>query len=519
MVNRVKSSTANTKISNSSRKRFERIQKEMDDIKKILNRNGLPLSDNRSTNNVNDRITRAMTFEQVENLDEFLQEYSLWLEEKQIDSQRKKLKERLSALKKEHKIIPGKSYDFNIYFEHVKYILDTMELLGELGEIKKANKLANLALFNSNQENEVQSGFLRAWVFWYIAKTFSKDEYFNKSIDLFKSNIDHMKKKIDKLSLIEFHEDLAERYWLLSRSGVDRDKNLKASLELLTQLALEDNLSLSGRLTYIKVLFESRLFEQASTIASETIKNFRKYNPTIDEISEVNISELAQIIILGKLLKPERFLDEFGPFAAPIYAECNRVSISLAWKAVYQENLDLPNEEDMNIVRAILMNNVVFYEKEADHLVVMMHENFHSSVNAGSCYKSEGQWFKVYRDVPTASLFTYLWLIGESLNSQKVIPKRLQFCIEFGRRVVKDEPEGFHRYIDNMLKYFEKITEETNSSYWCAAILAGILLEIIGLKGSLMESQELMSYVFHLEFMNHEEALQKAKRKVQVFLV
>jgi hypothetical protein len=104
--------------------------------------------------------------------------------------------------------------------------------------------------------------------------------------------------------------------------------------------------------------------------------------------------------------------------------------------------------------------------------------------------------------------------IEKSQEMGIALPESLGFFINIGREAFNREPKKCHSYIEKMLEYFELHGQETNATYQCAGILAGILLEMIGSPGS----EEMHSYISHLEVTDHKTALEKSKRKVDLIL-
>lgn len=500
-------------ISDENRKIFERIES------KNLEAQELSSFVPDSTGKGPGALTIGVFFEEVKNLETFLFEYMLWQREKKIQAQREEVEKRLANLN-EKGIVPGKPYDdYDVRFQ---YMLDTLSLLGELSEWKKAEELANTVLQlaevagpGSNDPFAISFQLsLRAEALWTIAGVFAKNEFFEESLKILNELYLFMKQNNpDSANTIQ--ENIAARHFSLAKSGMNQSKNLKVSKELLGPLALKKNLSMGGWITYIQTLFELGNYQEASRSIAYLLKVMQKKDRNI---SGIPLSEFVDIQYLAKLNTPNEFRKEFGPYSAPIYAECKRIYLSEAWESIYQEPLPFSTGWS-NYSGAILMGNVVIYEKSNDLIMgrqpdVTAHEYIHLSVRNQQTFKSKGKWFIAYRDVPTAALFTYINQIEDHLKTGTPLPDCLQFFVELGKKAVKAKPSKANHYIENMLKYFEMRGEETNASYQCAAIQAGMLLEIIGPPGS----KKMESYISHLKIMGHKNALARAKQKIDLMI-
>lgn len=466
-----------------------------------------------------------MQFESVQNIEEFEMELALRQQEQKVRKQREELEMRISRLN-EQGIAPGQHYSSGEYITRFQYMLDIITLLGELGEIEQAVELANKVLALTNivppesgaLELLATQTFLRAEAFWTLANTFAQDELFERSFEFFMELLDMMRKSNpDRAYLIQ--EDIGIRYLNMVDSGVDPVENLDAANVLLESLATISKLSLYGWAKYIQVLHKLGEYKKAS----KAVDNLLMQRKEEEKIAGISLHEIVSIRSLAELDTPSKFLNKLGPFSAPILAECKKICLSEAWQLIYQEPLTVSGKWQSTGV-GILIDNVVVYEEAQDTVItnqvdIMMHEQVHLGVRSGQVYRSEGKWLKAYRDVPTAALLTYMLQIARSTRTQ--MPECLQFYVDLGRKSVVETPQEAHRYIEDMLGYFEMHGQETNASYQCAAIQAGMLLEIIGLSPNseeLTDSEEMFSYISHLEVLNHTDALEKARRKIHLEL-
>jgi hypothetical protein len=499
------------KLSEESRKRFERIEQ------KNLEANGLSNYTPDSSKNTPGFLNMALEFEEVESIERFQLEYLLWLKEKKIQAQREELKMRLSNLS-ERGIVHGQRYAANDYISRFSYMLDIISLLGELGEFEKAKELADF-IWPSAYEGDSRSGdppmvalqmYLRSEALWTMADVFAIDTLFQQSIVISNELLEFTKESYPTTTNVA-REVLAKRHFLLAESGVDPIEHLTASKELIEPLTLGAELSLDGWVTYVRTLFRLGEYQEASKSIPKMLKSAQTENR---KIADISLTDIVSIEYLARLNTPDKFLEEFGPFAAPIFAECKNIYLSEAWQSIYHESLQVSGNWQ-NPGMGILMGNVVIYELSRDTIIggqpdIIMHELIHLGVRDHQAFRSEGKWFTAYRDVPTAALFTYMQYLGRLSKIGSPMPDCLKFYVELGRNSAKKELVKANQYIENMLSYFKMHGQETNASYQCAAIQAGMLLEIIGSP----DSEEMNSYIEHLEVTDHKNALGKAKRRV-----
>src|SRR5947209_4828808 len=98
-----------------------------------------------ASKNSPDPLVLYMQFESVQNIEEFQMELALRQQEQKALKQREELEMRLSRLN-ELGIVPRQHYSSGEYITRFQYMLDTITLLGELGEIEQAVELANKVL-------------------------------------------------------------------------------------------------------------------------------------------------------------------------------------------------------------------------------------------------------------------------------------------------------------------------------------------------------------------------------------
>jgi hypothetical protein len=138
-----------------------------------------------------------------------------------------------------------------------------------------------------------------------------------------------------------------------------------------------------------------------------------------------------------------------------------------------------------------------------------MHENLHDEVAAGAVHQVEDNWLPVIRDVPTAALSTYLNYLTADRYSGREAAAVSPFA-EIGRQSVRTQPALVDGWVESMLDYFDAHGDETEATYPCAAILAGIVLELVG------DEATATLYASHLALASHGVALDRARRGLQV---
>lgn len=498
-------------ISDDRRRLFEQLEERDHEAKRWENM----FSQNRSSTLNPSALTMAMQFQEVDDIDQFQVDYMLWMQERRVELQKKELVDRLNNLDTEG-IIPGKAY--KDYAQRFQYMLDTISLLGELGEMDQALQLINQVLLlaeiapaESDPELLTLQWILRSDALWTIANIFDQEDLYYQAFECMESAL--------RLAQAENHfsvsisKHIAKRYLSLADSGDDSINNLNSAENLLAPLAQAYMLDSEGWGLYFRVLMKLSDYKKAYKASQEMIKAASIEGKKIHNIA---LYEVVAAEYLSRYITPRDFLIKFGPFACPIYAECKKIYLSEAWAEIYNEALPILAKQQ-SIGTAFLMGNVVIYE-ENDPLLsqpaIILHELIHMGVSRGQVYQSEGKWLKAYRDVPTAALFTYMNQIEKAQESGIALPDSLHFFVELGRNAFKNESEKCDYYIEKMLEYFEQHGQETNSAYQCAGIQAGMLLDMIGTPGS----EEMHSYIFHLEVTDHKNAIEKSKRKVALII-
>ena len=501
-------------LSDTSRKLFEKIEQDKQKAKENRKFSSDP------SGKTPGFISFMLSFQPVDNLERFQLDLALWEKEKKTKLQHEELKKRLDNLKSEA-IVPGQVYPGGEYVRRINNMLDTAELLSELGELDKANEMANSALSltavdvsePSNAESALIKLALRPDVLWRMAQISANDELFEKALDSLNSLLKLVGEKIPSMSN-KVTEDLADRHLQLANSNNDRIQHLNSAKYYLEPLAKKMTLSPNGWMTYTQVLYGLSEYKKANEALLHAVDS---QSPDQKLVKKLPYYEIVCLDVLTKLDTTEKFVDEFGPFSAPILAECKKIYLADAWQLLYLKPIDFSGS-CKKAASAMLMENVIVYEDTEDPVLggktdVFQHELIHQSVKEGVYLNSEGKWYPAFRDVPTAALDTYMRQISRSLDLGKPLPDCLRWYIDFGKRAAQQaDPQHNDKYIENMLQYHKWIKEETNSSYENAAILSGMLLELLGHP----DSMEMESYISHLKVMNHKEALQKAKLKVKL---
>ena len=467
-------------------------------------------------------LVQATTYEEVDDIQAFLRDFMLWQQEKIREARRIDTQKRL-RLMAERGITPGAGYNPAEYIERFEWLLDTMTQLGETGDLTKAAELSqfceSVAEVNARDQDssamQTLSLILRARLLWTKGSVFAEDELFNESLSVYDRLLSVVQKENVGL-MKEVKKEIAGRRIMLAESGFSPDRNLKIASEILESIGVEELYDLSALVDLFKVRRGLADYQGAYALVPLMLKYAKAKNA---QISGITMHELICTRFLARLPNPSRFLEKFGPFAPSIYAECKGITLAETWHAVYGTDFDCPNPRLDDTSGGILIGKVVIYEPSTDPTSdsqpdIIIHEMIHSAVKNGQTFKSEGTWYKAFRDVPTAALWSYVNRHAKCRASERQLPTSLAFFGKHGQLAVEKAPGEADTYIENMLAYFVLQEEETNASYQCAAILAGMLIEIIGPP----DSRELQSYISHLKIMSHQAALDKGKRGVSLEL-
>jgi hypothetical protein len=141
----------------------------------------------------------------------------------------------------------------------------------------------------------------------------------------------------------------------------------------------------------------------------------------------------------------------------------------------------------------------------------------HLSVRSGQQLCTEdGRWLLVKRDVPIASALTYhMFMQMEESSLGKEFSEQIRAFVFLGQQQAESHMEATSRWVNNMLEYYYALgTQETPSSYPCAAIFLGIVYCLLGKD----EIEMTDSYFRHLAVMDHEAALAYGRRKAHLYL-
>jgi hypothetical protein len=242
--------------------------------------------------------------------------------------------------------------------------------------------------------------------------------------------------------------------------------------------------------------------------------DYAKAKPLLETLKGKS-SDLYRLWVLASHRNPDGFRSLFGPFGAPIYAECKSISLAEAWREI--EGVSFPRIAG-NVYESsgILIGNAVVYQRNGllgDATAVMLHEMIHLSIQKRQVYKSEGAWLVAKRDVPTAALRTYHLYLERARKNGIDLPQSLVFLSDHGRAAMSQQATDVADYINNMLDYFTDLKEESNAAYPCAAILLGVLDVLFQGNDNFIQS-----YISHLQVVDHARAIDQARRLVPLEL-
>lgn len=462
----------------------------------------------------------ALRFEEVDDLDAFVDAYLLFKRGQQRTRLEEEGKTRLKYLE-EKSIRPGGRYDISEYTEYFNYVLDTVEVLAELGNAEKAVELSNEVLWlceisgseGEPAETSAMKLGLRSDAQWRIGSTLGHDPFLLASLATGERARDVAAEIPNDEAVLGFDRIIGERRYHLVESGLLPGSKLEAVRKTLGRVERNGKSNVSSLTIYIKTLRKLGRYAEAREALRRLPELHRIEGRTV---SSLDWADVAQILTLDRLGSAKSFRDAFGPFAPSLFAECREMCVDEAWEQVLNEAFAGPAETYVS-GDAVLFGNFVIYESQqgpyarADQFEIAMHELVHRGVQSGQTMRSGEQWLRVCRDVPTAALHTYMALIAKTQSEDVLLPPSLEFFVNHGRQSARSEQDRIHEYIAATLEYFDAHGLETNAAYECAAILAGALLEIIGKP----ESKEMTSYISHLKLVSHKEALLRASEGIE----
>jgi tetratricopeptide (TPR) repeat protein len=276
---------------------------------------------------------------------------------------------------------------------------------------------------------------------------------------------------------------------------------------------LQGSLNIVDRIRYGIAVGEARGTEEGVRMVDALVAEVRAENPDA-RITLAPEFEIALAVQRFKALAPDfkacRCL--YGPFAQYLHSEVR------GWTS----DASVPSESERPTsgvpILAFTDANLVVIDKRLEgvgYAASILHEAKHQGRRSGQMKRTDdGDWLLVKRDVPTASAVTYFLLLqAEDKSDLGDLVRQIEPLVSIGQRAAEADAERSTVYINNMLRYFDDLgMHESGASYPCAAILLGMAF------GFLRDPDCVMSYLDHLDVMDHEEALRYGRRKATLWL-
>jgi hypothetical protein len=277
-----------------------------------------------------------------------------------------------------------------------------------------------------------------------------------------------------------------------------------------------DSLDLADQFRFAVAEGELGQHGRAVAMIKKINQDFRDRNPNT-RLSWSADFQRAFAINLVRSLAPdyESCVKHYGPFAPYIYHEVRLWSPELfsagpEIEAAFQASPPVLGFADGNLV---VVKNIPAFDTTS----ILQHELEHLSLRSGQQLRTEdGRWLLVKRDIPTASALTYhMFTHMEESSLGKEFLEQIQPFVLLGQQQAEGRMEETSQWINNMLDYYDALgTQETPSSYPCAAILLGMAYCLLGKD----EIEMTDSYFRHLAVMDHEAALAYGRRKAHLYL-
>lgn len=498
--------SAAPQVSDTSRKLLEEIELLNDAVNKEKPSSG--------------KDTLTLHFREVKSIEAFQRDLAMWTLEKQTKLHQSHLQMYLQSWGNEA-IVPSQAYSIQEFNRRVTFMEKTLDLLFEVGDPKDAEKIANSLLDATTvgildlpePEAAVFKLAVRVQTMWKLATSLNIDERFDDALSLLAEGLESWRpNRLDVAKIIA--EDLAAKHLWLAQHNRERAVHLDAAKQILDLIMSDVALTGNGLITYGKVLAELGDYHKAFDVLSrgvELLGSKEKVKP-----ESLKLSELVFVAWLSILGTPAKFLEEFGPFAAPILADSKKIYLADAWQQIYNKPIEFSDRCEQART-GLLIDNVVVYEESSDPVLagqgdIIAHELIHKVVEGHTKMRSEGIWYSAQRDIPTAALDTYLRQIARSHQLNRPLPDCLRAYVELGSQAVRRDQKKSAYHIKNMLAFYFSLGTETSGAYRAAAILAGMLLGILGEP----DSDVMNLYLGHLMVTSHEKALDRAQRHIEL---
>jgi hypothetical protein len=366
-------------------------------------------------------------------------------------------------------------------------------LLAQSGGMKAAVTAANEAMAwvgddsLRNEPHDVLLLELRGDLLWAAAEAFGNNDLFLEAVGATAAALTRSA-DFPQTSRPEIQDHLAlklsDRALILAESGSRTESHLTLAHTALTWLSDDGWNGASGLNLRLR-------WAVASADDDHAVDVLRTADAAgLADALDLPSHRRAALELLGRHPAADAWLQEFGPFAAPLYAEARDVSLAEAYAwlgslppASASSASSAPDRDSAWPPRALTIGRLVLADADMDLDAIARHEDLRTTA---------------VHAVPTASLRTYL----ESSNDDPLLAP----WVAIGSQAAS-AGDDIHHQVAAMLAYFDRHNTPTEASFTCAAILAGMATALLG-------PEACISYADHLLMSNHDVALENARHGV-----
>lgn len=365
---------------------------------------------------------------------------------------------------------------------------ERITLLAQSGDLEAAARAANEGLAWLGDERlsdtppDVLFLELRGDLLWAAADAFGNNDIF---VEAMRATATALTRSADfpETANPGFQDHLAlklaERALVLTDAGLHPEHNLAQARTALSWLSDAGGNKPSGMNRRLRWAVAAANYEEAADIlrAADTAG--------LTDLLDMPLQRRAAVELLSSWPTADAWLLEFGPFAAPLYAEARGVTLSEAYDFLGEQPPTAGHGDDTWPPHALTVGQLVLTDADIDLAALARHQGLSTAT-------------PTVRSVPTASLLTYL-------DSSSADPG-LAPWIAVGSQAAS-VGEAIHHQVAAMLAYFDRHSIPTEASFTCAAVLAGVATKLLG-------PVACVSYAGHLTLTNHDVAFSKALRDV-----
>ncbi|SEG91780.1 hypothetical protein SAMN05444920_107348 [Nonomuraea solani] len=385
---------------------------------------------------------------------------------------------------------PEVPYELPEFTERFQGLLECVRLHAELGELDEVMELANLGaafVMDPEMERNPLLDNLAGELLWAVADGLAVESYYVRALDYFGAASEMLHATRMPLDVRRSMDLLiAERCLRLLEAGLPME---------------EDLLGRAGAaLTRIDPSYDRLPEVAAARFAVARLASDRPVLARLASRPSLSPAVRRAAELLAGLDGVAAWDAEFGPFAAPIYAECHDIGLGRAFAHFSMDVL--PGGEAGH--RSARIGDVELAEALCDELTAAIHRWSGAAPAAGAAFVRDGLRLPLRRAVPTAAMHV---LLPFARRPPDQAPESVRFL--FGLGVDRTLPA----HVDRMLWFFDTTGAETGGMESEAALACAAIL--VGHARRLLPPGALTRYVGHLELGDsHEEALSRARRGV-----